>query len=233
MRTRWSETADEYCDVEGVNLLTAHLFMMKRGADRPEEPDGEKPIMIGNADMIYTDCIPKQIQYTALGHLHAYRNIESPQKPIVYSSSPLCYSFSEAGQTKYVAIVELKPGQVAEVNRVELTQGRQLFRKLFSNADDAVEWLTEHPNALVELTMETESFLTADERARIYQAHDGIIYLIPKVKLAKVDDVEDKSINLNQDMPDLFADYFKSKHKGQAPNEEMMSLFHEILNADK
>jgi exonuclease SbcD len=35
----------------GVNLLTAHLYMNKRGAEVLEEPEGEKPIKIGNADL--------------------------------------------------------------------------------------------------------------------------------------------------------------------------------------
>jgi hypothetical protein len=42
--------------------------MLKRGGEILEEPDGEKPLRIGNADIVYTDCIPHQIQYTALGH---------------------------------------------------------------------------------------------------------------------------------------------------------------------
>ena len=45
--------------------------MLKRGGEILEEPEGEKPLKIGNADIIYTDCIPSQIQYTALGHLHS------------------------------------------------------------------------------------------------------------------------------------------------------------------
>ena len=91
----WKTLADEFCDQKGVNLLTAHLYMNKKGGPLLEEPEGEKPIKIGNADLIYSDIIPPQIQYTALGHLHGFRNIGTAEKPVVYSSSPLCYSFSE------------------------------------------------------------------------------------------------------------------------------------------
>jgi exonuclease SbcD len=48
--------------------------MLKRGGEILEEPDGEKPLRIGN-DIVYTDCIPHQIQYTALGHLHRFQNV--------------------------------------------------------------------------------------------------------------------------------------------------------------
>ncbi len=231
LKQRWFTISEQFCDTNGVNLLTAHLYMMKRGGERIEEPDGEKPLMVGNADLIFTDCIPDAIQYTALGHLHGYRNIESPEKPIVYSSSPLCYSFSEAGQKKYVVIVDLKPGEIPVLNQVELTKGRQLCRKTFSVVQEAAEWLQANPNTLVELTMETDTFLTADERKLIYQSHDGIIYLYPKVKKMELVEVEDKSININEDMAILFKDYFTAKNKGQAPNEEIMQLFNEIRNA--
>ena len=75
--------------------------MQPKNGETLEEPEGERPIRIGNADMIYTDTIPPQIQYTALGHLHGFKNIGSEENPVVYASSPLSYSFSEAGQQKY------------------------------------------------------------------------------------------------------------------------------------
>lgn len=96
----WKTISDQFCDTSGVNLLTTHLYMNQRGKELIEEPEGEKPIKIGNADMIYSDAIPSQIQYTALGHIHGHKNIGTEEKPVIYSSSPLCYSFSEAGQKK-------------------------------------------------------------------------------------------------------------------------------------
>jgi exonuclease SbcD len=62
-----------------INILTTHLYMLKRGGEILEEPDGEKPLRIGNADIVYTDCIPHQIQYTALGHLHRFQNVGGHQ----------------------------------------------------------------------------------------------------------------------------------------------------------
>ena len=120
LATNWKNIANEYCDENGVNLLMAHLYMNQKGAEILEEPEGEKPIKIGNADMIFSEAIPPQIQYTALGHLHGFKNIGTEIKPVVYSSSPLCYSFSEAGQTKYVSIIEAEPNQTISYHKVEL-----------------------------------------------------------------------------------------------------------------
>lgn len=227
----WKELADEYCDESGVNLLTAHLYMNKRGAEILEEPEGEKPIKIGNADLIFSDTIPEQIQYTALGHLHGYQNIGTKEKPVIYSSSPLCYSFSEAGQTKYVSIIDIEPGKAVSYEKKALQSGRTLVRKTFTSVESAVEWLTGNPNTFIELTLESETFLTADERRLIYQSHNGIVHLIPKVKNRELTEQESHEVNLNQNIEILFKDFFKSKNGGQEANEELMNLFNEILNA--
>lgn len=227
----WKTIADEFCDENGVNILTSHLYINKRGAALLEEPEGEKPIKIGNADMVYSDAIPNQIQYTALGHLHGFRNIGTEQKPVVYSSSPLCYSFSEAGQTKYVSIIDAKPNQNISFEKIEINSGRQLVRKSFDNVDETIAWLTENPNTLVELTFESDSYLKAEDRKRIFQSHDGIIYLIPKVKNIENQKTEIAEIDITKDLEPLFVDYFKSKNANQEPNEELMQLLQEIKNA--
>ena len=226
----WKTLADEFCDQKGVNLLTAHLYMNKKGAPLLEEPEGEKPIKIGNADLIYSEIIPPQIQYTALGHLHGFRNIGTAEKPVVYSSSPLCYSFSEAGQTKYISIIDAQPNQKVSFERIPLQNGKSLARKTFNNVETAVEWLTENQNSLVELTLESETFLTAEERKRIYQTHHGIVHLIPKVRNQEFNENELRTVNLNQDIQSLFKDYFKSKNNGQEANEDLINLFNEIKN---
>lgn len=230
LRENWKQTADKFCDENGVNLLITHLYMNRKGAPILEEPEGEKPIKIGNADLVFSDIIPHQIQYTALGHLHGFQNIGTEEKPVVYSSSPLCYSFSEAGQTKYVSIIEAEPNKPVTFEKIALQNGKKLVRKTFDSIENTIEWLNENPNTLVELTVESETFLKADERKLIYQSHAGIVHLIPKVKNQDFNENQLRDINLNQDIQALFKDYFKSKNNGQEVNEELINLFNEILN---
>lgn len=227
----WKQLATEFCDEKGVNLLMAHLYMNQRGGEILDEPEGEKPIKIGNADMIYSDAIPPQIQYTALGHLHGFKNIGTMEKPVVYSSSPLCYSFSEAGQTKYISIINAEPNQNVSYEKIQLQNGKPLIRKTFDAVDNAVEWLTKNQNSLVELTLESETFLKAEERKRLYQSNSGIIHLIPKVQNRDNTEQKMQEINLSQNIENLFQDYFKSKNFNQEPNDDLKNLFNEILNA--
>ncbi len=225
----WKHIADTFCDTNGVNILATHLYMNKRGAPLLEEPEGEKPIKIGNADLIYTDCIPPQIQYTALGHIHRYFPVESTEKPVIYSSSPLSYSFSEAGQTKYIVLVDAEPNQPVHYEKIALEQGRPLYRKTFYDIEQALTWLRGNPYALVELTLVMNTFLKAEDRNRLYKAHSGIVHLIPVVKNKEEKQGNSISINLDQDIRSLFKDYFKSKNNQLEPNEDIMDLFDEIL----
>ncbi|WP_066440214.1 exonuclease SbcCD subunit D [Chryseobacterium sp. CCH4-E10] len=226
----WQKNADKFCDEKGVNLLMTHLYMNQKGTALLDEPEGEKPLKIGNADLIFSDIIPSQIQYTALGHLHRFQNIGTDERPVVYSSSPLCYSFSEAGQTKYISIIEAEPGKTVWFEKIPIKNGKCLERKSFDNIGKTVEWLTANQDTFVELTLESETFLTADERKRLYQSHNGIVHLIPKVKNLELSKNHLHDINLNQDIQSLFRDYFKSKNGGQEANDELINLFNEILN---
>lgn len=224
----WGDLSEKYCDNKGVNILVTHLYMLKRGGEVLEEPDGEKPLKIGNADLIYSDIIPPQIQYTALGHLHRHQNVGTDEKPVVYSGSPLSYSFSEAGQQKYVKIINVEPNSIAQLERIPLKSGKQLARKTFNSIDSAVEWLNDNQYTLVELTIESDTYLKSEDLKRLRNAHHEIVHIIPIVKNDNVMDESSKQVNLNQDITALFSDYFKYS-KGQSPNEEIIELFKEII----
>lgn len=232
LKNSWAQLADTYCDDNGVNVLTAHLYMLERNGEILEEPEGEKPIKIGNADIIYSDAIPAQIQYTALGHLHRYQFIKGHQNPVVYSSSPLCYSFSEAGQEKKVVIIDAYPNEAVQITAIPLTKGKKLYRKRFTDVDLAVQWFCDNPNTLVELTLVSETFMSSKDLKRLHEAHDGIIHIIPIVTKQENVDEQKNTVRLDQDINSLFKDFFKSKY-GQEPNEEINALFNEVLAQQK
>lgn len=231
---RWQVLADRYCDDKGVNVLATHLFVVGRGEQQPEEPDDEKPILhVGGAQVVYTDNIPKEIQYTALGHLHRKQLMDKGDRLVAYSGSPVSYSFAESNQRKYALIVEAEAGEKASVREVELTKGKRLLRKRLEGVDAAVEWLAENTEALVELTIVSDTYLTGEDRKRLYEVHKGIISIIPEVGNEDILSKSGKaSIDLTQSMEDLFKEYFMYK-QGQEPNESIMSLFKEVIAEDK
>ena len=230
LQEKWQSLASRFCDAKGVNVLVSHLFMIQKGAELPDEPDDEKPILhVGGVQVVYTENIPQQIQYTALGHLHRMQKVDAAPGRVYYSGSPLSYSFSEANQTKYVLLVEAEPGTPVTVREMELTKGKRLLRKRAEGLDEAIQWLTGNQEVLVELTLVTDTFLTALERRQLSAVHQGIVSLIPEV--TNTDDLigrYQKNIDLSRSMEQLFCDYFRHE-KGLEPNDEIISLFNEIL----
>jgi len=104
-----------------------------------------------------------------------------------------------------------------------------LLRKRADSVVEAVEWLQNNQLALIELTMVTETYLTAEERKTLNNAHSGIITIIPDVIKGDGDHERlRKTIDLSKGMEELFSDYFRDE-KGQEPNTRILNLFKEIL----
>jgi len=126
-------------------------------------------------------------------------------------------------------LVDVESGNTAKVQEKELTKGKKLLRKRAEGIDDAIQWLTKNPDCLVELTMVTDTFLTALERKQINAAHHGIVAIVPEVKnVSELNKGNRKGIDITKSMQELFVDYFMHE-KGQEPNEDILKLFTEIL----
>jgi exonuclease SbcD len=231
LEEKWNQIAGSHFDEQGVNILLTHLLVMKKGDPVPDEPEDEKPILhLGGAQVIYTENIPHQIQYTALGHLHRKQKVGTSSGKVIYSGSPLSYSFSEADQEKYVVVMEIFPGKQPVIQEIRLSKGLRLFRKRAESIEQAVDWLTANPKCLVELTMATETYLTAAERKRLYSAHEGIVMLIPDVKNRNEWESDSgNQIDLTKSIEDLFIGYFRHA-RGQDPNENLLKLLKEVLS---
>lgn len=227
----WQDLADRYCDTAGVNLFVGHFFFMKEGEKPEAEPESERPILhVGGTQALFTDHLPSKIQYAALGHLHRYHALAHPSIPVVYASSPLAYSFSEADQEKKVVIIDAEPAKSVDYQPIALTQGRPLYRVKFDELANALQWLEENQYCFVELTYETEHSIDAATRKSLLKAHDGIVNLIPQIKnpLGQ-QDYSLQVADLGKDMVTLFQLFYQSE-KGQEPNEELLGIFKEVIS---
>lgn len=231
LQDQWASLAKQYCDPQGINLMVAHLLMMQAGEAVPEESEDEKSVLIGGAGAVFTDMVPEQMQYVALGHLHRLQNMGGAPCPCVYASSPLAYSFGEAGQQKYVVIVDLEAGAAAQWEAIPLQSGFQLLRMTFESADEALVWLEAHPDAYVELSLVTETYIVSEDRRRLLAAHPRLIGPIPKFK-SDFEPMQGRAlVDPKAGLEDLFIQYFQHA-KGVAPEERILSLFREVVHAE-
>jgi DNA repair protein SbcD/Mre11 len=233
MAEKWETLAEKYCDDKGINLFIGHFFFTKEGEPLPPEPESERPILhVGGTQALFTQSIPTQIQYAALGHLHRFHAVSKSPLPVIYSSSPLAYSFSEADQQKQVVLIEAEPGKPISYQPIGLEKGRPLYRKTFEVLAETLEWLEANPYCFVEITFITEHSIDATTRKAIMKAHDGIINLIPQIKNPKgQENLSLRAEDLDKDMVSLFQMYFKSE-RGQEPNEELVNIFKEVISQD-
>ncbi len=232
LRHDWQRLADQHCDTRGVNILMAHLYFRQRNGPAPDEPDDEKPILhMGGASAVFTEDIPTQVQYAALGHLHRFQTVSATPCPVCYCSSPLAYSFAEAEQQKQVVVIEVEAGSPAQVRPVALGAGRRLCRQRFTEVEKAIEWLETNPNTFVELTLVSDSYLEGKLKRALYAAHDGIVSIIPEIATPEDDVADAAGIDLSKDLRTLFTDYFRAR-KGQEPNDELLTLFDEVLGTE-
>lgn len=235
---RLADLVSTHMTTPGINLMVTHLLLAGDLSAVPVEPDGERPIAhIGGAPALSTAIIPSALQYVACGHLHRGHRVAGPV-PVVYSGSPLAYSFSEAGQTKQVAVVELEPAASpggadlfsgARISWRELAQGRPVLRYRAPSVDAARLWLAEHPRALVELSIELDTYLSAADRRMLHELHEGIVSIVPVSAAADgSDDGAGVGIDPTADIDTLFRSYFE-RETGLPPDDATMDLFREVL----
>ncbi|GBU10410.1 exonuclease [Erysipelotrichaceae bacterium] len=85
--------------------------------------DSERQLAIGNADRVAVDHF-EIFDYVALGHLHNPHALKNEK--IIYSGSPLKYSFSEAKDKKSVRIIEFKDDATISVSEKFLKPAHDL-----------------------------------------------------------------------------------------------------------
>ncbi|MEG0574224.1 MAG: exonuclease SbcCD subunit D [Erysipelotrichaceae bacterium] len=89
----------QHFDPSKKHFLIAHTFVLNA-----QICDSDRYVIVGGSNGVSKDIFDG-FDYVALGHLHR------PQKlgdNIVYSGSPIAYSFSEVGQEKRVIIIDTK-----------------------------------------------------------------------------------------------------------------------------
>ena len=229
LQKMWQKMADMYCDNAGVNILVAHQFVINNENDTEvKDPDDENAVNVGGTSAIFSYNIPRQIQYTALGHLHQCKKVGDNN--IWYSGSPLEYSFAETNQDKFVLVSDIEPNKEPSVNKILLKSGCKLKRMTFNNILDATNWLVQNRNCWVELTIVSDNYLSHSDKQMLYDASDKIVAIIPQVNTIGDTLSAGNQINsIRTDKTALFKSYF-TKMKGGEPDQSLIDLFNEIIS---
>lgn len=237
LQAQWQALATTYCDGEGVNILVGHLLLMSQGDALPDEHVEEEKPILGPASVVFTQNLPEGIQYAALGHVHTFRNMGGGPCPAVYASSPLAFSFPKRGAAavtgdRHVVILEAEPGQAVHYRTIPLRAGRALHRRLFPDVAAAVEWLRQNQDGYVELSIETEQYISAEDRKLLLAAHPRVVGPIPVFKdQGRMEAAQARKIDLGRGMEALFRDYYL-REKGEEASADIMALLREVMGKE-
>ncbi|WP_232696676.1 exonuclease SbcCD subunit D [Brevibacillus daliensis] len=222
-------------DLEGhfrddtVNLVTSHLFAMGGS-----ESDSERPIQIGGTHTVSLHAFPKKADYVALGHLHRLQKL-SDSPLIRYSGSPLAYSFSEAGQSKAVVLIEIVPGEEKKEEIIYLQSGRPLARwKATQGIAQVEEWLAEgkDANAWIDLEIHVTDTIDPAEFQRIRKLSDQFVK-VQRVRIAlETEQVTEQEKREELGPVQLFCNFYERK-RGTTPDDTVIQLFSRLMSVEE
>ncbi|WP_126428543.1 exonuclease SbcCD subunit D [Brevibacillus marinus] len=211
-----------------VNLVMSHLFVAG-GA----ESDSERPIQIGGTSVVPPSAFPRAADYVALGHLHRPQKL-GDQPLIRYSGSPLAYSFSEAGQSKAVVLIDAVPGQAVREELVYLKSGRPLARWKATEGIAQVErWLAEGRDAgsWIDLELHLADVIDPAEFQRLRKLSDDFVKIQrvlvkPKQEAADAEPRREELAGLKPEQ--LFRRFYERK-RGVPPEPRLVELFSRLM----
>lgn len=214
-----------------VNIVMSHLFVLG-GA----ETESERPIQVGGAYTVDPQALHVPAQYVALGHLHRPQTLKpvAIDAPVIrYSGSPLAYSFSEAGQSKSVTMLDLAPGETPQMEEIVLNSGRPLVRwQAKQGLAQVYEWFDagKDHNSWIDLEVYVDDVLSMEDIQQLRKLHAGIINIKPIFPDMGYEEVAVAQAELTID--ELFRSFYVKQTGGAQPDDELVKLFMEIVEGE-
>ncbi|GIV43329.1 MAG: hypothetical protein KatS3mg035_0452 [Bacteroidia bacterium] len=226
-KQKWADLAQKYCDNQGVNLLMAHYTVLK-SSDNFFNDDYDAENMIGGNYTLYPETFPEQVQYVALGHIHSFTEVYNHPCPIVYSSSPLCYSKKENDIQKYVVIIDAEPNQPVQYQKIPLKTGKKIFFYENVTFEQIEEIINKNPDHFYEFTVKVDDTISyLSHKNKLESQFPQII----RITVIKPDTISQENFQEWKQFSEkeLFIQYLE-KFKNLTLSQEHKQMLEEILN---
>lgn len=211
-----------------VNLAMSHIYVLGG-----VECDSERPIQVGGAYTVDPSALDCGAQYTALGHLHRAQRVKGGGM-IRYSGSPLAYSFSEAGQAKSVAMIDVAPGGEPVFEEIYLSCGRPLVNwKSSGGLQEVYGWLDEgrDAGAFIDLELRLTEAMSMQDIQRLRKSREGIVHIRP-VYPQMEQELEEMSRS-RMPVQELFRRFYQRQTGGAEPEDSLIALFLELAEEER
>lgn len=216
------EHSKKYRD-DTINLATSHLFI-----DGSTSTDSERGIQLGGAYTVKSDQLPKGAQYIALGHLHRAQKAAKTENAH-YSGSPIQYSKSESKHEKYVYVVDVKAGEVADIEKVKLDIHKPIEVWKCEGVEEAIKKCEDekYRNVWVYLEIATDRLITVSEIKQLKEIKSDILSITPII--GEVESEEKEEDFREKNIVELFKEFYMSERKVEA-TAELLDIFEEIIS---
>lgn len=212
-----------------VNLVMSHIYVQGGRAS-----DSERVIQVGGAMTVDPEVLPDNAHYIALGHLHRPQEVKASPSPAFYSGSPLAYSFSEAGYSKAIYVIDALPGEKADIRPVFLNCGRPLKRWIARQGyEEVLTWCEEgrDEGSWIDVEIYTDRVITMEEQKRLREMNKGIINIRPVLAGENTEEsyLENRE---NKRIDALFQEFYRYR-LGIEASDELMNTFLQIVNLEE
>lgn len=217
-----------YCK-DTINLAISHLFAMDS-----EESGSERSIQLGGSYIVSGDCFPEEAQYIALGHVHKPQIVPGTQARARYSGSPLQYNKKEIHFIKKCLVVEVKVGQAAKVEEIDLPVYKPIEVWKCESIEAAMTRCEAEKDreCYVYLEIETDRYIREDEIKIMKTSKADILEIQPKL-LGQQDEEELLERQITEEkIEDIFKAFYK-KERGTEVEDEVLQVLMSILNEEE
>ena len=193
---------------ECFNIAAAHMFV-PHGANTQDY-----------YTEFFTECLPKNAQYVALGHVHDL--IEVNEKTVYPGSTIQVYD--KENTSKYVVVLDIERNRLKAKEFVRLREPKKLVTVTGETSKELMKKLSGFENCLVKVQIKQEK-ISADEITDIKKAFPFIysFVLIPKTKKSKLN-ITGKDLSEEQLLSKFYETVYAKK-----PGGKIEKLFLEIL----
>jgi exonuclease SbcD len=225
--------------VQGEALVgVGHLYMVGTALSELSE----RKVLGGNQHALPVSLFPPSLSYVALGHLHLAQQVGRPS--VRYSGSPIPLSFSELSYPHQVCVVDLEGDGPASVTTERIPRAVELHRVPSKGPAPLDEVLRElaglhapaaEPRERWPL-LEVQVLLPRPEptlRADVERALEGKGVRLARIASSYTGDgaVTVPEVDLDELQPEEVLRLKWSRDYGGEPPAELLSAFHETLDA--
>jgi len=217
----WIDIVKDTCIPGSRTVPICHAFVVGG-----EETESERPLDVGGTGTVPAKCFDG-FHYAALGHLHRPQCLGTDNH-IHYSGSLLKYSFSEAGHTKCVKLVDMDAGGVRRVESIPLTPRRDV-RCVAGAMDDLLRGTIEPGNRddYVQVRL-LDKGAVFDAIGRLREVFPNLIYIDHTGLMSGGDNINHVD-HRKREIIGLFNDFYTFA-TGEALTQEQIAAFATIVN---